>query len=513
MVLGHVELLGGDSTAAAAARRRRRANAVSSSAEPDGLDSADAPAEIRAADASDPLGALGGVPGADANGAVAEATYASLALATINAGGGADAAPSLASLLELEVNRVRLGVSSARRDAALTAAGVNPADVDPTAMLRSRRARASLAALANEKAAAKAAAAAAAAAEKRSSLSLASMSSWDGLGRVAGAAAGGVAGAADWMAGVGGAAFMNGGGGTGGHGGGRSDAPVAEGAALAGGARAESSSSSSSLEVVASNEAQKERAREDRLLAQLAAAVEERDAREGRRGSRRGSLDAAAAAAAAAAAPGRPSPSADPFTTDPPRDAIAPPSSIPDLAAALEAPNPRGNRVKVITTYEESVFGGATTHLGVPSSATHKNPPGGGGGGVAGFRISPPDPFPAAPWKIKVTALVDETETVGGGGNAGLRGGVIGAGFGVGAGGGAGGDFYLTPVNCGAFVVPCVKNRTPLWFEFRVPEEERHKLDGARRLIFESVGGGGGDGEAAAPPPSLAGRVQVYRWS
>jgi hypothetical protein len=168
--------------------------------------------------------------------------------------------------------------------------------------------------------------------------------------------------------------------------------------------------------------------------------------------------------------------------------------------------------VKVITTYEESVFGGATTHLGVPSSATHKNPPG-GGGGVAGFRISPPDPFPAAPWKIKVTALVDETETVGGGGNAGLRGGVIGAGFGVGAGGGAGGDFYLTPVNCGAFVVPCVKNRTPLWFEFRVPEEERHKLDGARRLIFESVGGGGGVGEAAAAAPSLAGRVQVYRWS
>ena len=98
------------------------------------------------------------------------------------------------------------------------------------------------------------------------------------------------------------------------------------------------------------------------------------------------------------------------------------------------------------------------------------------------------------------------------------------------------------PVHCGDFVVPVVRNRTPLCFDF--PKE----ID-ARRLIFESVvgvvgggrgaGGGGGvvtspprrgergrngvtagraaaeaggGGESATPALSLSGRIQCYRW-
>jgi len=110
------------------------------------------------------------------------------------------------------------------------------------------------------------------------------------------------------------------------------------------------------------------------------------------------------------------------------------------------------------------------------------------------------------------------------------------------------------PVHCGDFVVPVVRNRTPLCFDLPV------KID-ARRLIFESIvggsgGGGGGGGSGGggwgggggsggggwgggagaaggvgaaggseggggagaggvqwvAPALSLSGRIQCYRW-
>lgn len=257
---------------------------------------------------------------------------------------------------------------------------------------------------------------------------------------------------------------------------------------------------------------------------------------------------------------------------DPSRESIAHPSSRPAVAHALEEGPPR-TRSRVAPAFEEAHSNGTVLHVGLPPLSR----------GVAGFRVFPPDPLPrAAPWIIRVTALTDGggggcggstmsggddsspsssgsvptgggvDATVGGGGNHGLMGGSLflgsGAGTGAGAGAGAAGMSMSmsmsfeppplpqpVPVHLGDFVVPVVRNRTPLCFDLPVEIQ-------ARRLIFESIaggrrgqerdgsrdsgggggrgsgGGGGGRGAEAggvgrvAPALSLSGRIQCYRW-
>jgi hypothetical protein len=108
--------------------------------------------------------------------------------------------------------------------------------------------------------------------------------------------------------------------------------------------------------------------------------------------------------------------------------------------------------------------------------------------GVAGFRLTPPDPTPGHPraWVVRVGACDED-----------------------------GGGFQRV----GDFVVPESRGRTPLRFDF--PAE----VAANKRLVFESValdGEGGGEandggekGERGAawvaPPPALTGRIQCFR--
>jgi hypothetical protein len=108
--------------------------------------------------------------------------------------------------------------------------------------------------------------------------------------------------------------------------------------------------------------------------------------------------------------------------------------------------------------------------------------------GVAGFRLTPPDPTPGHPpaWVVRVGACDED-----------------------------GGRFQRV----GDFVVPESRGRTPLRFDF--PAE----VAANKRLVFESValdGEGGGEandggekGEKGAawvaPPPALTGRIQCFR--
>ena len=117
------------------------------------------------------------------------------------------------------------------------------------------------------------------------------------------------------------------------------------------------------------------------------------------------------------------------------------------------------------------------------AASSHKN-----ARGVAGFRLTPPDPTPGHPraWVVRVGACDED-----------------------------GGGFQRV----GDFVVPESRGRTPLRFDF--PAE----VAANKRLVFESValdGEGGGEandggekGERGAawvaPPPALTGRIQCFR--
>ena len=132
-----------------------------------------------------------------------EATYVDAARSAL----GSSSRASLSRLLELERLRLEIGASATRRDAILAAAGIDPADLDPTPALRSRDVNAHLKALARERAAA---AAAAAAAPRASTLGgLASLAPWEQL----------MGQGASVARAVGGVVSMGGGGGGGGGGG------------------------------------------------------------------------------------------------------------------------------------------------------------------------------------------------------------------------------------------------------------------------------------------------------
>ena len=143
-------------------------------------------------------------------------------------------------------------------------------------------------------------------------------------------------------------------------------------------------------------------------------------------------------------------------------------------------------------------------HFGPPRDAIDDGGNGGGGGDgkngvVSGFRIVPPDPSPGAPpWIVRVVALVDGAERPE---------------IASGASASSGMTFEppplprQTPARVGEFLVPVVRGRAPLAFDF--DGEVR-----ARRIIFESVvegNEGAGEGAWRTPPPSLSGRIQCYR--
>jgi hypothetical protein len=108
--------------------------------------------------------------------ATAEAEYSSLALSAVATAKGDDKRPSLAQLLELEVTRLRLGLSARRRNAAASSVGLTPSDLDPTPLLRMRDVQVHLRVLAAERATATAA-------PPPRSLSLASLYPWWGPSR------------------------------------------------------------------------------------------------------------------------------------------------------------------------------------------------------------------------------------------------------------------------------------------------------------------------------------------
>ena len=226
-----------------------------------------------------------------------EATYVDAARSAL----GSASRASLSRLLELEKLRLEMKTSATRRDAILSAAGIDPTDLDPNPLLRSRDVNAHLEALARERAVA---AAAAAAPPRATTLGgLASLSPWEqlmGQGASVARAVGGVVsmGTGGGVGGVGG----EGGSGQGGRGGGEGGEGGEGGRGSGEGGRGEggrggrgeggrggrggggvgantatsTSTSTTSTSTSASLSESYERAREDRLLADLHALASRR---------------------------------------------------------------------------------------------------------------------------------------------------------------------------------------------------------------------------------------------
>ena len=202
---------------------------------------------------------------------------------------------------------------------------------------------------------------------------------------------------------------------------------------------------------------------------------------------------------------------------DPTRGCVIDAKTRRDVVAAFEASPPAPTR-RVHPAFEETSAGGAVLHFGPPRDAIGDGAGGNGGGNgvVCGFRIVPPDPSPGAPpWIVRVVALVDgaANDAPGKANAEGKLGAGVSNGSGIASRASAGMTFEppplprQTPARVGEFLVPVVRGRAPLAFDF--DGEVR-----ARRIIFESVvegDEGAGVGAWRTPPPSLSGRIQCYR--
>ena len=207
---------------------------------------------------------------------------------------GSASRASLSRLLELEKLRLEMKTPATRRDAIASAAGIDPTDLDPNPLLRSRDVNAHLEALARERAVA--AAAAAAAPPRATTLGgLASLSPWEQLTGQGASVARAVGGVVSMGTGGGGEVGGEGGSGEGGRGGrggggGRGSGEGGRGGRGEGGGgggggggvgantatSATAAATSTSTSTPASISESYERAREDRLLADLHALASRR---------------------------------------------------------------------------------------------------------------------------------------------------------------------------------------------------------------------------------------------